>query len=1377
MSLRLLINATTNNSGHMRSLPSLFSHTIFSSALEKGFAMARLRSLFLSSAVILCVGLHSASAHASLIQEAEAGQLFGDFVIANDAAASGGQYIHAPSGGQSSPNAAHRADYSIEITQAGDYRIDANVYGASGSDNSFFVTVDGLPSAGYLWDSQINTTYQIDSVSNRGGANPVIVNLEVGVHTLSIFVREDGTRLDRIELVLVQATGGSNTAPVIMNPGNQSNTEGNVIDLSVIASDVDNDTLTYSATGLPQQLSIDNGTGQISGSVIATGTFDVTLTVNDNNGGADSVNFTWLVDTIIANILPTIDSIADQSNTEGDTINLTVTASDVDGDTLTYSASGLPQLLSISSATGQITGTVNTVGSFNVIVTVNDTNSGTDSASFIWIVEALVSNAAPVITNPGNQSNTEGNSVTITIAATDADVNDILTFSVTGLPDGLNLNAATGAITGIPSVANAFNVTITVDDNNGGTDSESFTWVINANVPPPPPVDSNPISRSSTFTYDANGQILTIDGPRTDVADITTFEYDAQGNRTKSINALGQETLFTAYDASGRLLSMTDPNAVVTQLRYDPRGRLLTRIVAGVITTFDYDGVGQLIQITLPNNAQLNYTYDGARRLTDIEDNLGNRIRYTVDNMGNRTGEDIFDDTSTLRRSQTRVFDELSRLIESISANAQSTTFSYDANGNQTTTTDALSRSSQSAFDALDRLISSQDADSQITQYDYDVQDNLTSVTDARGLTTTYTYDGLDNLLQLNSPDTNTTVYAYDAAGNRISQIDARGIATVFRYDALNRLITVSYPDSQFNITYTYDQGSNGIGRLTLLQDNSGNTGYQYDARGNLTQQTYTTNGTGYTTTYTYDTADNLTQMSYPSGRIVSMNRDALGRIAQMTTSTNASASSQTLVDSLSYLPFGPVTGYAYGNGINTTYSYDQDYRLISQNSGNVLSQSYGFDAVNNITTIIDSQASANDQVFGYDNLDRLTTAQGNYGNLSYSYDAVGNRQTESQDSNNTYGYDSTTQRLTSISGANPSSLSYDANGNLINQDSTSYTYSDINRLAQATANGQNTNYRYNGRGERTQKITATGTIIYHYDQSGLLIAETDQNGNAIRDYAYLNGQRLALIDSTGVYYLHSNHLDTPQVITDQNQNIVWAANYEPFGEAQITTAEIENNLRFPGQYFDEETNLYYNYFRDYDPSVGRYTQSDPIGLDGGFNTYLYGNANPVRFIDPTGELAFLAFLPAIISGSGGGTAAAGGFSAGTALLGGLGLFAILNIPGDTANSSDDSCGRCMSATPQNIRSVVSTSTFRTLQRSVSAPVVQAFVNRIENGENPPPISVDGNIIVNGNHRIVAGLLCGQQVSTMPGTAPLARSRFAMPLSQIQVSTVDFGNR
>jgi RHS repeat-associated protein len=105
-----------------------------------------------------------------------------------------------------------------------------------------------------------------------------------------------------------------------------------------------------------------------------------------------------------------------------------------------------------------------------------------------------------------------------------------------------------------------------------------------------------------------------------------------------------------------------------------------------------------------------------------------------------------------------------------------------------------------------------------------------------------------------------------------------------------------------------------------------------------------------------------------------------------------------------------------------------------------------------------------------------------------------------------------------------------------------------------------------------------------------------------------------------GLFYLHTDHLDTVQVITDQNQRIVWKGQQKPFGETEAIIELVDNPLRFPGQYFDRETGLHYNYFRDYDPKVGRYIESDPLGLKDGLNVYAYVSSNPLIFSDPNGS-------------------------------------------------------------------------------------------------------------------------------------------------------------
>lgn len=122
--------------------------------------------------------------------------------------------------------------------------------------------------------------------------------------------------------------------------------------------------------------------------------------------------------------------------------------------------------------------------------------------------------------------------------------------------------------------------------------------------------------------------------------------------------------------------------------------------------------------------------------------------------------------------------------------------------------------------------------------------------------------------------------------------------------------------------------------------------------------------------------------------------------------------------------------------------------------------------------------------------------------------------------------------------------------------------------------------------------------------------------------------------EPAGTYFIHADHLNTPQVLTDDTQDTVWQA-YTPFGEATITTEVVANNLRFPGQYYDAETGLHYNYFRTYDPSIGRYITSDPIGLDGGISTYAYVGGNPLFWIDPKGLYSLKTALNHYFFGNG----------------------------------------------------------------------------------------------------------------------------------------------
>ena len=171
--------------------------------------------------------------------------------------------------------------------------------------------------------------------------------------------------------------------------------------------------------------------------------------------------------------------------------------------------------------------------------------------------------------------------------------------------------------------------------------------------------------------------------------------------------------------------------------------------------------------------------------------------------------------------------------------------------------------------------------------------------------------------------------------------------------------------------------------------------------------------------------------------------------------------------------------------------------------------------------------------------------------------------------------------------------------------------------------------YTYNALGQRITKTVGGVTTIFQHDMDGKLIAELNASGQPVRQHIHVNGEPIAQVSTNtangtfAVQYVHTDHLGTPTLLTDQGKAIVADIEATPFGETYVDYATVVHNQRFPGQYKDEETGLHYNHHRDYDPTLGRYIQSDPIGLDGGLNTYIYVGGNPVSRTDPSGRYWF----------------------------------------------------------------------------------------------------------------------------------------------------------
>jgi RHS repeat-associated protein len=735
-----------------------------------------------------------------------------------------------------------------------------------------------------------------------------------------------------------------------------------------------------------------------------------------------------------------------------------------------------------------------------------------------------------------------------------------------------------------------------------------------------------PYTYTTTYGYDGNGKLTSVDGPRTDAQDITTFAYDLSTGVTISMTQpIIGTTLYSDFDDLGNPQTVTDPNNNITTYTYDKIGRVKTVQAPGDANSTQYfyvtggcqscGGANKIDHITLPEGNTIHYHYDdGMGNLTSISDDAGNSINYTYDSEGNKLTEQLKDNAGSLQKTLSYSYDALNRLKRTTNPDATYTEYSYDFRGSRTAVRNPNGVSTTYSYDALSRLASVYSASTYTTSYGYNKSNNLTSVMDANNNTTQYKYDDKGRVYQVISPDTGTTTYTYDPAGNLTSKT-ANGVTVSYVYDALNRLTTIDFP-SDTDIIYTYDTCLNGKGRLCRMDDQSGTTTYEYTPKGQVITETKTIStvaGNPYTTRYSYDQNGNLKTMTYPSGRVITYNytNDKVINVQN-----NGAYIAGSVNTSISYKPFGGISAIPYGNGVTGSISYDNQYRITGITAGTVMNFSYPtYDANGNIKTINNALDATRNKTFEYDALDRLTGATGSWGSLGWTYDGVGNRQTEGATN---YTYLPGTNKLNTVGGA---SYGFDNNGNTTAQGARQLIYNENQRLIRVVDAGVTKGeYTYNGNGQRVKKIVNGTATIFHYSPSGQIIGESDSAGIIITEYVYLNGQPLAKMEGMNTYYYHNDHLATPQKMTDSSGTVVWSADYKPFGEATVAISTITNNFRFPGQYYDAETGLHQNFFRDYNFSIGRYIESDPIGTKYGVNLlYAYVKNNPITYIDPKG--------------------------------------------------------------------------------------------------------------------------------------------------------------
>lgn len=760
-------------------------------------------------------------------------------------------------------------------------------------------------------------------------------------------------------------------------------------------------------------------------------------------------------------------------------------------------------------------------------------------------------------------------------------------------------------------------------------------------------------TRIWTYHYQlhTNGKVKQkiTNGPLPGDTDSFTRTFDEQGNLLSKVNALGHTISFGDYDALGNAGFMIDANGLKTRYKYNKMGRLRKQIVdlaEPKITKYKYNAFGKPTKITAADGNITTFHYDKAYRKTKSTNALSQSIRYKLDGAGNILRETYqadetpwtFNDCTTnsirpdcvtglkqLNETVTPLvkhqsFDALNRVISSGSGNEQQRQFSYDANGNVVSSTDGQGNTNTYEYDHLNRRVAVTDPQGNRTTLQYNAQNKVIKVTDARGNATTYSYNAFGEKVSQKSPDSGEKHYGYNAAGQLTSMTDANGNQLTYSHDVLGRIIS-KLANNEVIHHYQYDDCENGLGRLcnVLSNVNSGKTStehYQYHQDGSLDKKTNTLAGQDYQLKYQYDINGRVQGIHYPGGMKVKYKRDEIGNVVRVKVDGEA------FINQIRYKPFGAVKGWTFGNGQQRAVQYDAQYRVSRILASGVQDLDYQRDLSGNITSLANLRYAQDDD-FGYDELNRLTTIGGDE-TQDFAFDSLGNRTTESANEA-TYTVAEQSNRLMAVTTpTGERTFDYDANGNITHDagadNNRVFSYNTNNRMESVTVNGQTTHYSYNAKGQRVSKQTAEGDVVFYiYGHNGKLLVEIT-NDQISKQYIYLNGQLVGFTQNEQLYNVFTDHQGRPEIVTDASAATVWQAKNNAFGRT-LLIENVELNIGFPGQYFDQEKQSWYNGHRDYDATLGRYLQSDPIGVRGGLNTYLYGNANTLMFTDEMGLL------------------------------------------------------------------------------------------------------------------------------------------------------------
>ena len=786
------------------------------------------------------------------------------------------------------------------------------------------------------------------------------------------------------------------------------------------------------------------------------------------------------------------------------------------------------------------------------------------------------------------------------------------------------------------------------------------------------------LDKETKYEYDdAGNQVAVIDA----LSRRTESVYDEKGQLVETIypddtpnNPDDNYRTISVYDKGGRLGASIDESGRVTHYRYDAVGQLvetiypdevdgLAQFVAAVapgetVETVDWSQVvyPEGLLAFLNDNPSSKTEYDESGRVKAEIDELGNRVEFRYDDAG-RLVETIYpDDTpgdlSDNPRSSTE-YDNAGRRVKDIDAEGRVTEFVYDDLGRVKETLLADGTSTETVYDDAGQKVADIDQEDNRTEYEYDDLGRLTDVVqflEGREIRTEYGYDELGRQIWQEDANDNRTLFDYDlmgrrtdvvlpmmqrsttfydAVGNAERTIDFNGETTTYRYDEQNRLEFIDLFEDP-DVTYTYTP----TGQRETVTDGRGVTSYVYDVRERLIGRTDPTGeylASGATIEYKYDDAGNRTLVRTPGGE-TEYKFDERNRLEKVIDADGG----ETVYK---YDDVGNLVETVLPNGVVETREYDELNRLefLENKSGGVVVSSYDYELDDVGNRISVTEHDGRKVEYKYDDLYRLESENINDRErvIGYSYDDVGNRleKVDSVEGTTTYRYDDNDQLREENSNGEVVVYEYDDNGNTISEtvngvEQKVYIWDDRNRLVEVRfADGKVVTYGYDDGNIRVSEVVDGVETRFLLDKNRPYAQVLEEYVDGALDAEYVYGRDLISQTREGVdSFYFVDGLGSTRGLTDVSGGVVASYTYDAFGNLVRSSGDVENDYLFAGEQFDENLDQYYLRQRYYDQGVGRFTRRDvyegelnqPITL----HKYLYGNANPVNYIDPSGFIS-----------------------------------------------------------------------------------------------------------------------------------------------------------